>query len=145
MIKKYIRMIVDNGKSEDMEELSDMLEEIIYYIKENDKPKYDKYKIKLMGMAYEYKFNEELAKHIVDNMSNGEIWDIDTIKSVMKNYNVNEDYCEFYIVMNSLASDYGQIISIDDVETYIKMAQAFIHDSDAKDNKVWWYFTNIPK
>ena len=145
MIKKYIQMIVDNGKQEDMEELSDMLEEVIYYIKENNKTKYDKYKNKLIGMAYNYKFDEELARKIVENMSNGEIWSMDTIKSVMKSYNVNEDYCEFYLVMNSLINDYGEIIPSDDVETYIKMAKAFIHDSDAKENKVWIYFMNIPK
>ena len=145
MIKKYIQMIVDNGKPEDMEVLSDMLEEIIYYVKETDKPKYDKYKTKLMGMAYDYKFDEEFAKHIVDEMSNGEIWDMEIIKTVMKNYNVNERDCDFYIVMNSLANDYGDIIPIEDVETYIKMAKAFINDPDAKENKLWIYFTNIPK
>ena len=145
MIKKYIQMIIDNGKPEDMQELSDMLEEVIYYLKETNKNKYQKYKNKLIGMAYDYKFDEELAKHIVDNMSSGEIWDMNTIRSVMKNYNVNEDYCEFYLVMNSLANDYGEIISTDDVETYIRLAKAFIHDPDAKEHKTWWYFMNIPK
>lgn len=145
MLKKYIQMIIDNGKPEDMEKLSDMLEEVIYYLKETNRAKYDKYKTKLMGMAYDYRFTEEFAKDIVDKMTKGEIWDMNTVKAVMKNYNVNEDYCEFYIVLNSLANDYGDIISTEDVETYIKMAKAFIDDPDAKEHKVWIYFTKIPK
>ena len=144
MIKKYIKMIVENGKKEDMEELSDMLEEVIYYIKETDKNKYEHYKYKLIGMAYDYHFNEELAKKIVDNMSEGELWDIATIETVMKNYNVNEDVYEFYVVMNSLANDYGNVISIDNVELYVNLAKAFINDKDAKEHKVWIYFMNIP-
>ena len=52
---------------------------------------------------------------------------------------------DFYLVINSLGNDYGDIISIDDVETYVKMTKAWIEDKDAKDDKVWIYFTKIPK
>ena len=68
MIKKYIEKIVDNGKQEDMEKLSNILEEMIYCLKDYDYSKYKKYKNKLMGIAYEYKFDEEMAQEIVENM-----------------------------------------------------------------------------
>ena len=47
--------------------------------------------------------------------------------------------------MNAMANDYNQVISLDDVETYVKMSEAFINDEDAKEHKVWRYFTKIVK
>ena len=143
-IKKYIDMIVDNGKQEDMECLSDMLTDVIYILKEEHHDKYEKYRNKLYGMAYNYKFNEEMAKEIVDDMKPlGEYWDIKTTTSVKNEYGVNSDDETFYVVINSLVNDYGDVIKPDEVETYVKMAYAFINDEDAVDNKVWKYFTTI--
>lgn len=45
-----------------------------------------------------------------------------------------------YVVMNSLANDYGEIIPLDDTDMYIELADAWIKDVDAADNKTWWYF-----
>lgn len=144
-IKKYIEMIVDNGKREDMECLSDMLSDIIYMLKDEHYDKYEKYKMKLYGMAYGYQFNEEMAYEIVEDMKPlGEYWDIKTTTEVKNQYNMNCDDYTFYVVMNSLANDYHDAISPDEVETYVKMAYAFINDEDAIKDKVWKYFTTIP-
>lgn len=139
MIKKYIKMIVDNGNPQDMECLSDMLSDIIYLIKDGHYDTYKKYKNKLEGMAYNYKINEELAKEIVEDMKPlGEHWDMQTIKNAIGNDMHRLE--DMYVVMNSLANDYSQIISLEDTETYINMAHAWIDDVDAKKNKVWKYF-----
>lgn len=146
MIKKYIEKIVDNGKQEDMDELSNMLEEVIYYLKENNYPRYKKYKNKLMGMAYDYKFDEEMAHEIVEYMKPlGEYWNMDTINQVKEKYGIKEDLYCVYVVMNAMANDYGDIISLDDVETYVKLTEAFINDEDAVEHKVWKYFTKLMK
>ena len=143
-IKKYIEMIVDNGKKEDMECLSDMLSEVIYMLKDDHYDKYEKYKTKLYGMAYGYKFDEDMAKEIVEDMKPlGEYWDMKTTKSVREQYNINIDDYTFYVVMNSLANDYQDAIKLEEVETYVKMAYAFINDEDAIKDKVWKYFTII--
>ena len=77
MIKKYIEMIVNNGKQEDMECLSDMLSDVIYIIKDEHYDIYKKYKNKLKGMAYNYQIDEEMAKEIVEDMKPlGEYWDM---------------------------------------------------------------------
>lgn len=145
-IKEYIEKIVENGKQEDMKELSEMLDEAIIKVKLTEPDCYKKYKMKLMGMAYNYKFDYDMAKEIVDNMRPlGEYWNIDTTNKVKNDYRLNIDDCEFYIVMNSLANDYGNIINKDDIEMYVKMANAFINDDDASKDKVWKYFTIIPK
>lgn len=145
-IKEYIEKIVENGKTEDMKELSDMLDEAIIKVKLTEPECYKKYKLKLMGMAYGYKFDYDMAEEIVDDMKPlGEYWDMETTTKVRKDYSLDVNDCDFYIVMNSLVNDYYKIIDKDDVETYVKMANAFINDEDAVKNKVWIYYTHIPK
>lgn len=139
MIKKYIKMIVDNGNPQDMECLSDMLSDVIYLLKDEHYDTYKKYKNKLEGMAYDYKINEELAKEIVEDMKPlGEHWDMQTVRNAIGNDMHRLE--DMYVVMNSLANDYSQIISLEDTEAYINMAHAWIDDVDAKKNKVWKYF-----
>lgn len=143
-IKEYIAKIVSNGKEEDMEELSEMLDETIIKLKSYSPECYKKYKMKLFGMAYDYKFDKELAEEMVHKMKPiGEKWSLETIMDLKDKYTT--DYCDFYVVINSLANDYGEIINTEDIDTYIKMANAFIHDGDAIEHKVWKYFTTIPK
>ena len=139
MIKKYIEMIVNNGKQEDMECLSDMLSDVIYIIKDEHYDIYKKYKNKLKGMAYNYQIDEEMAKEIVEDMKPlGEYWDMQTVNSVIGNdIHRLED---MYVVMNSLANDYQKIISLENTDTYVNMSHAWLDDEDAKKNKLWKYF-----
>ena len=138
-MKEYLQRIVNNGKKEDMECLGDILIDSLYEMKENDYEKFKKYKNKIKGMAYGYKVDKELAKEIVDDMKPlGEYWTMETIASVVIN---NPHRIEdMYVVMNSLVNDYQNVVSPDEVETYIKMANAWIDDPDAHENKIWWYF-----
>ena len=123
-----------------------MLDEAIIKVKLTEPECYKKYKLKLMGMAYGYKFDYDMAEEIVDDMKPlGEYWDMETTTKVRKDYSLDVNDCDFYIVMNSLVNDYYKIIDKDDVETYVKMANAFINDEDAVKNKVWIYYTHIPK
>lgn len=139
MIKKYIKMIVDNGKQEDMECLSDMLSELIYMLKDNHYEEYKKYKNKLKGMAYDYTIDDEMAIEIVEDMKPlGEYWDMETIKSVIGNDTHRLE--DMYVVMNSLANDYQEVVDLDNAETYVKMAHAWLDDEDAKEHKLWKYF-----
>ena len=70
-IKEYIEKIIENGKTEDMKELSDMLDEAIIKVKITEPECYKKYKMKLMGMAYSYKFNK-VTGNLVSGDSNEE-------------------------------------------------------------------------
>lgn len=146
MIRKYIDKIRDNKRPEDMEKLGDMLASLIEMTEESHPDIYKKYKNKLMGMAYDYKFDEVMATDIVNNMKPlGEYWNIETIKQVKEANNLEEDLYCLYVVMNSMVNDYGNILDKEDVNTYIKMSEAFINDEDASDHKVWKYFTKIVK
>ena len=145
-IKKYIAKIIENGSHDDMVKLSNMLDETILKLKVYDKECFKEYKKELIGMAYNYKFNEEMASEIVEKMCPlGEYWDLATTSSLKNDYGIVTDDYSFYIVMNSLANDYGSVIDKDDTDTYVKMANSFINDDDAVKDKVWKYFTTIPK
>lgn len=138
-MKEYLQMIVNNGKQEDMDCLSDILIDALYEMKESDHTKYKKYKNKIKGMAYGYKVDKELAHEIVEDMKPlGEYWDMDTVASVIGNDTHRLE--DMYVVMNSLVNDYQNVVNPDDAETYVKMAHAWLDDIDAHDNKVWWYF-----
>ena len=50
---------------------------------------------------------------------------------------------DFWIVMNSAYNDYRDLFK-DNIEIYAKWSYAFINDEDAKDGKVFIYFTKIP-
>lgn len=137
-MKEYLNMIVENGKKEDMDCLSDILVELMYELKESNYKEYKEYKHKIIGMAYNYTINDELAEDIVKDMKpKGEYWSKNTIISVVGDVPNIDD---IYVVMNSLVNDYGNVISPEDVETYVKMANAWLNDVDAKPNKVWNYF-----
>ena len=137
-MKEYIEKIVANGKQEDMDCLSDIMIDLLYHLKETDHDEYKKYKTKIVGMAHNYTIDDELAHEIVEDMKpKGEYWSKETIKSVVGDI-TNLD--EVYVVMNSLVNDYGDVISPEDVETYVKMTNAWINDVDGHKNKVWWYF-----
>ena len=141
-----LEVIINKGKTEDMYKLNDMLDELICDLKEKQPKLYKEYKMKLMGMAYDYKFDEDMAIEIVNNMKPlGEYWDYETTSKVKRDYDINATDCDFYVVMNSLVNDYNKIIDKEDAETYVKMANAFINDDDAKKDKIWIYFTKIPK
>lgn len=145
-IKEMLNVIIDKGNVKDMYKLNEMLNELICDLKEQNPRLYREYKMELMGIAYDYKFDYNMAKEIVDNMQPlGEYWDIETTNKAKKDYNLDVDDCDFYIVINSLINDYNKVISKDDAEIYIKMANAFINDEDAVKDKVWIYFTNIAK
>ena len=138
-MKEYIDRIVMNGKKEDMDCLSDMLVDLLYETKETNHMEYKKYKNKLKGMAYDYTIDEELAHEIVEDMKPlGEYWDMGTIKSVTAGD--NHRTVDMYVVMNSLVNDYKNVVDPEDANTYVRMADAWLDDVDAKENKVWWYF-----
>ena len=144
-IKKYIQMIVENGRQEDMEELSDILDETINIIKEYDHSLYDKYKMCLYKMAYGNSFDEEMAEDIIRNMKPyGMRFSIEDSRQIQSQFGLdNINPIDFWIVINSAYNDYRDLFE-DNLEMYARYARDFIEDEDAKQDKVFVYFTTIP-
>ena len=143
MIKKYIEKIVENGKQEDMEKLSDMLVEIIYKIKEPHYDLYKHYKMCLYEMAFGKVISDEMREEIVEKI--GEHWTLEQTEQVKNDYGYNDiPTNEFNLVMNMAYSDYKDIFE-DNLDLYAKFSKAFIQDDDAKEGKVFIYFNEILK
>ena len=143
MIKKYIEKIVENGKQEDMEKLSDMLVEIIYKIKEPHYDLYKHYKMCLYEMAFGKVISDEMREEIVEKI--GEHWTLEQTEQVKNDYGYNDiPTNEFNLVMNMAYSDYKDIFE-DKLDLYAKFSKAFIQDDDAKEGKVFIYFNEILK
>ena len=144
-IKKYIRMIVENGRQEDMEELSDILDETINIIKEYNQDLYEKYKLCLYKMAYGNSFDEEMAEDIIRKMKPyGMKFSIEDSRQIQNDFGLdNINTIDFWIVINSAYNDYWDIFE-DNVEMYARYVRDFIEDEDAKQDKVFTYFTTIP-
>lgn len=145
-IEQYIRKIVDDGSREEMEELSDMLNEVINIIKKYDEDCYKEYVIKLYKMAYGDELIEKTAMDIVKNMQPyGMHWRIDDTERMQRERGLNDIRpVDFFIVMNQAYNDYKDVLG-DNIEMYIRYTDAFINDEDARRDKVLTYFMTIPK
>ena len=144
-IEEIIQVIVDNGRIEDMHELSDILEDTIDILEEYYPDKYKKYEMKLYEMAYGCVLNEEMAKEIVSKMRPyGEKWTMEETSNIQRDYGVSFRPEDFYVVINSAYNDYNDIFR-DNIEQYVRFASDFINDEDAKQDKVYIYYTTIPE
>lgn len=144
-IKEYIEKIVNDGTPEDMYKLSDMLENLMKELEYFDKDCYKKYKMELHKIAYGSTFDKNMAKEIVENMKPyAEKWDLDKTRQIQSDYGLNDiNPYSFYIVLNSAYNDYKDIFN-EDVDMYVRFAIDFIKDEDAKKDKVYIYFSEIP-
>jgi hypothetical protein len=144
-IENIIQTIVDNGRIEDMQELSDMLEDNIELLKDYYPDKYKEYKTKLYEMAYGCVLNEEMAKDIVSKMRPyGEHWNIQQTSDIQRQYGLGFRDTDFYVVMNSAYNDYNDLFN-DNIDMYVRFTNDFINDEDAKSDKVYIYYTMIPQ
>ena len=143
-IEEYIERIVDNGKIEDMQTLSDMLEDTMEIIKDYDKECYKEMEMKLYKMAYGNHLNKSMAEEIVHKMRPfGERFSFEETRNLQRQRGINDiDECEFYVVINSAYNDYKDLFN-EDIESYIRFTIDFIKDEDAKEGKVFAYFTQI--
>ena len=144
-IEKIIQKIVNNGKVEDMHELSDILEDVLEDLQNYDKEVYKKYELDLYEMAYGCILDMNMAKDIVNNMKPyGEHWTIEQTSRMQHDYNLNFRDEDFYVVINSAYNDYRDLFN-DNIESYIRYTNDFINDEDAIKDKVYIYYTTIPK
>lgn len=144
-IEKYIEEIVDNGKIEDMQELSDMLEDTMEIIKDYDKECYKDFEMKLYKMAYGNHLNKSMAQDIVNKMRPyGQRWSYEESRNLQEQRGIKDiDPIEFFVVMNSAYNDYKDLFN-EDLESYMRFTIDFIKDEDAKQDKVFIYYTEIP-
>ena len=139
-IKKYIRKIVDEGNNDEMEKLSDILVEVTELIKKYDEDKYKEYKLCLYKMAYGDEMTEETAIECVKKMKPyGIRWQIDETEKMQRERNLNDlRVPDFFYAMNQGFNDFRNVLG-DNIENYVRYADNFINDEDARKDKVLAY------
>lgn len=97
---------------------------------------------------------KEMACEWTSEMENedgtrGPHWDIEQVKQVMGQYNINGNPWEFYAILNAIYSDYCKVFKKhgvgNDINFYIDMAKSWIKDSDAVKDKATAYYENVVK
>lgn len=140
-IEDYIEKIVYNGKQEDMERLSEILDDLMEIVKQYDEKCYKEYAIELYKMAYGNHLNREIAEEIVKEMRPaGMRWSFDETRNIQNQRGLNNiPEADFFTVINSAYNDYKNMFG-EDVESYVRFTLDFIEDEDAKPDKVTNYF-----
>ena len=141
-IKRYIDQLVKTGSPDDMECLSDMLEDLVCDLKESDHEKYMQYKFKLHRLAYGEHLSEDMAKHWVSEMKNkdgtiGEHWSYEQTSTLAEKHNK----CDFYAVLNMMYSDYYNPRF--DTNTYVTLARDWLDDKDVGEGKTLKYYMYV--
>lgn len=144
-LDEMIEKIIDNGNLDDMQTLSELLEDTMEIIKDYDKECYKEMEMKLYTLAYGNHLNKSMAEEIVNKMRPyGERFSFEETRNLQRQRGINDiDECEFYVVINSAYNDYKDLFN-EDIESYIRFTVDFIKDEDAKQDKVFLYYTTIP-
>ena len=103
--------------------------------------------MKYMGKVHR-EFTEEDAREWAESMSPPARWTKEQTTEVMRKYGYDHKPCEFWVVMNSLFSDYGKTImryGVDTPEFWAAMAHDWLADPDADYDKTGKYWRDIVK
>lgn len=104
---------------------------------------------------YDYRsipaMTKEDAEHWMNSMRNsdgttGPKWTMDQIKQTMAQRSISGDPLDFWVAMNMIYSDYGNVakeMGVSNIDFYVKMAQAFLHDEDAVGDKLAAYYESV--
>lgn len=135
-IEEYIEKIVDNGKIEDMEELSDMLEDTMEIIKDYDKECYKDFEMKLYEMAYGKKLTDNMKREWVKKMRPMSKWTEEEVKNIVNQYGFEVPYMSAFVILNMLYSDmksaFGDGNDEESLKRYLRGTSDWYFDEDAK-------------
>lgn len=145
-IREDIIKIVDDGDRMEMEELSDMLQEVIEIVFNYNEEKGKEYELKLYRMAWGDVLSKQMAEEIISKMQPYHMrWSLEETRNIQNDYDLdNIRDIDFWVVMNSAYNDYRDLFN-DNIEMYVRYSRDFILDEDAKNNKVFKYFTTISR
>lgn len=141
--KRYINKILASMDSKKIAEMEDFICHLMKEVEEDDKEEMDRW---LYEISEGKVLNEERARELIKAMKPyGLKWEFAETENVRNSNGLNDIRpVDFWIVMNSAYNDYEDIFK-ESLEHYVKFSKDFIMDEDAVDDKVYYYFTMIPK
>lgn len=143
MYKKLLDKMKENPTKENFATISEVAEMSMYDLKEKNPKLYEHLEKLLYEAVNGKKLTKEKAENIAHNFKPyGMKWTYDQTSDVLNSLGYSIDPIEFFIVMNSAYNDYHDLFD-EDAEKYAKYSKMFIDDKDAKNGKVYTYFTEI--
>ena len=151
-IEDCIEKIVKDGDVREMQQLSEVLEDVMELLEKYDQDAYKKYEMCIYKMAYGTILSKEMAEEIVSNMKPYRMrWDLEETRQIQQQYGLdNIRPIDFFVVLNSKYNDNKETVEKfaksqeEKLEMYVSLAKDFIMDEDAKEDKVFIYYTQIP-
>ena len=135
-IEEYIERIVDNGKIEDMQTLSELLEDTMEIIKDYDKECYKEMEMKLYEMAYGKVLTDEMKREWVKKMRPMSKWTEEEVKNIVSQYGFEVPYMSAFVILNMLYSDmksaFGDGNDEESLKRYLRGTSDWYFDEDAK-------------
>lgn len=135
-IEEYIEKIVDNGKIEDMQTLSELLEDTMEIIKDYDKECYKDFEMKLYEMAYGKVLTDEMKREWVKKMRPMSKWTEEEVKNIVSQYGFEVPYMSAFVILNMLYSDmksaFGDGNDEESLKRYLRGTSDWYFDEDAK-------------
>lgn len=144
--KEYIKKILASGDDHKHHEMLEYIECLLKKVEDEEE------KECMERWLYEISegriLNEMKADKLISKMKPfGKKWELADTENIRLNSGPGyEDIrpVDFWIVMNSAYNDYNDIFN-DTVDYYARFSKDFIKDPDAVEDKVYYYFTMIPK
>ena len=143
MHRANIKSIIEHGTIDQMQEMREVFEELVDYLKVYDYDMYLCIEYQLHAIAHNGHLGEHLAKHWTSKMKNkdgtcGAHWNWDQVAQVVKDRGLRYDISDFYAALNMVYSDFYN--SKFDVSIYIDIAKDWLYDADVQDNKILKYY-----
>ena len=99
------------------------------------------------------KLTREMAEEWMEGMENedgsrGPHWNMEQVKQLMTQRNLQMDPYEFGAVLNAMYSDYCKVLqkhNLNKIDLYVDLATAWLMDKDAVPNKAGAYFMHVVK
>lgn len=142
MHKHYLEHINFEHHRDKIEDIIDML---MCETKEKDEKLYNHVEMELYEMAYGKKIAENMADEWVHNMKPmGKHWTMDETTNAMYNLGYSLDQIDFFVVANMMYNDYYNLVKEDETLA-LKMAEDWLKDVDAKEDKLYNYWKHVIK
>ena len=154
MYKETINDIIESDNKEMLKSLTKTLDTVMQYLYQNNYDLYKEIELDLYIATNGKKLNKDMAYEIIMNMKPYQMhWSLEETESIRDMYNLSDIRdVDFWVVMNSKYNDNKDTVerfvpndTEKELEMYVYLTRDFIKDKDAKEGKVFTYFTEIPE
>ena len=154
MYKETINNIIESDNKEILKSLTKTLDTVMQYLYQNNYDLYKEIELDLYIATNGKKLNKDMAYEIIMNMKPYQMhWSLEETESIRDMYNLSDIRdVDFWVVMNSKYNDNKDTVerfvpndTEKQLEMYVYLTRDFIKDKDAKEGKVFTYFTEIPE